>query len=65
MIRTLTALALAALAVSPAFAQTTRDRVAPQWTPPPIVEDGQYRGNDPDPAVRMDLRRDNQSYRGG
>jgi opacity protein-like surface antigen len=70
------AAALAAVAVSPALAQTAQRRAAPQLYPSQydqtvgrteqpratngntVYDNNQYLGADPDPNVRLDLRRD-------
>ena len=52
------------LASSPAFAQTrqvVRPVVAVAQQSTTVIEMGQYRGADPDPAIRLDLRRDNEA----
>jgi opacity protein-like surface antigen len=70
------AAALAAVAASPALAQTAQRRAAPQLYPSQydqtvgrteqpratngntVYDNNQYLGADPDPNVRLDLRRD-------
>ena len=72
MKRILTAAGLAVVIASPAFAQSTPPRatkppvissqVGQGWATPrspyDVVEDGIYVGTDPDPNVRLELRRD-------
>jgi hypothetical protein len=61
--------ALAVLAAAPALAQPTYSHramqrldgiraQAPAWTSGAVINDGQYAGTDPDPTVRLQLRRD-------
>ena len=62
MKRLMTALALAALAVSPALAKSTHTRASDTGysvrDPNVVVVDGQYVGRDPDPNIRFQLKRD-------
>ena len=59
----LAAAAVAALIVSPAVAQTARQHpaISAQATSVPrgaVIEEGKIVGQDPDPNVRLELRRD-------
>lgn len=63
----LTALGLAALVATPAFAQkpTHRAPVTGPYAsaaPAPIVSGGYYVGTDPDPTIRFELSRDAATY---
>jgi hypothetical protein len=62
----LTALSLAALIATPAFAQKQTHRAAPQGpyasvTEPALIESG-HAVTDPDPAIRSELQRDASTY---
>ena len=65
----LTALGLATLVATPAFAQkpTHRDTGphASAAESVPVVADGYVIGADPDPLVRLEMRRDAAAYLGG
>jgi hypothetical protein len=54
------ALALSTVAVTAASAQTSRKqlRAAPAISANTVIEEGQYRGTDPDPYVRFELLRE-------
>ena len=53
------ALLLTTVAVSPALAQhESRYRSAPSARTPDVYTSGVYRGTDPDPQVRLNLRRE-------
>ena len=62
----LSALGLAMLIATPAFAQKPAHRAAPapyaSAAAPVIVSDGQYVGADPDPSIRSELQRDSATY---
>ncbi len=68
MKKTIAALILAAVAASPAMAKTNPHRVmteqsygslaAVNTTGPIVVEYGMVVGQDPDPAIRLELQRD-------
>jgi hypothetical protein len=62
----LAAAALAALVTSPAFAQTARQYPAESaWAASvpsdAVIDEGMIIGQDPDPNVRLELRRDYES----
>jgi hypothetical protein len=70
------AIALVAITVSPALAQTAQRNSpmlgsfgapngAVQYAPGAVIEGGQYIGSDPDPQVRLDLVRQGAYYQNG
>jgi len=63
MKKVLTALIMTTVIAAPAFARTAVERQAPsawywQTAPYSVYSGGEYRGTDPDPQVRYDLRRE-------
>jgi hypothetical protein len=64
----LTALGLAALVATPAFAQKPTHRApapgpyASAAQPAPVVSNGTYVGTDPDANIRFELSRDSATY---
>lgn len=63
MKKALTALIMATVIAAPAFARTEVERQEPpasywQTAPYSVYSGGVYRGTDPDPQVRFDLRRE-------
>jgi hypothetical protein len=61
----LSALGLAMLIATPAFAQKPAHRAAPApyaSAAAPVIADGQYVGADPDPSIRFELQRDSATY---
>lgn len=62
----LSALGLAMLIATPAFAQKPAHRAAPapyaSATEPVIVSEGRVVGTDPDPSIRFELERDSATY---
>jgi hypothetical protein len=65
----LTALGLATLAATPAFAQKpthhTSGAYASVTQPAPVVSNGYAVGTDPDPSIRFELNRDAPTYTTG
>jgi hypothetical protein len=61
MKKILTALILTTVIAAPAFARTTTEpEAAPDWQTSPysVYNEGIYRGTDPDPQIRFELRRE-------